>query len=403
MKILLASASPTARKIIRGILEKAGIPQENVLEVSEPKAIVATIKNSVGGLDLAVIDWDLPDLDGAALATQLRASMVAVGVLFCVHRGDQAAISEISKLGPYDWIERPFTDGAFQRKVDAFRKATRKATRREPKTTDGAGRLRAIASGNAPEFALPFLLQLPSNLIDALLKKAAKRRVAAGTILMQPKDVPEALHIVTRGEVEILEGAAGINSRTSGEGDPYGELAFMTGRPSEETVRAKTEVDVASVSKDELADVLRRYPRMGDYLSSLLSRHSKAMTARATTLSHADFKGTLDATPFADLIQLLGSTRKTGVLGFRDEARAGAIYLEDGEAVHAWTDTLKGEDAFFELASWKTARFAFRSITRKEPRTLKRATMILLVEAMRRMEARGDATPNPGDPSPVRR
>jgi CRP-like cAMP-binding protein len=89
----------------------------------------------------------------------------------------------------------------------------------------------------------------------------------------------------------------------------------MTARPAGETVRAKSEVVVASVSKSDLSDVLRRHPRMADYLSSLLSRHSKTMTARATTLSHADFKGTLDVTPFADLIQLLGSTRKTGVLG----------------------------------------------------------------------------------------
>jgi CRP-like cAMP-binding protein len=398
MKILLASPSPTARKIIRGILEKAGCPPEEVLETPEPREIFAAIKSAAGTLELAIVDWDLPELDASALARYLRASPNRVGLLFCIRRGDDAAIAEISRLGPYDWIERPFTDAAFQKKVGAFRKAVKKA-----KTTDGAGRLRAIASGNVPEFALPFLLQLPSNLIEDLLRKSTRRRFAAGTVLLKANEVPEALHLVTRGEVEILEGRAGIRSRVSGEGDPYGELAFMTGRASEETVRARTQVDVASVSKAELADVLRRTPRMADYLSSLLSRHSKAMSARATTLSHADFKGTLDATPFADLIQLLGSTRKTGILGFRDEARAGAIYLEDGEAVHAWTDTLKGEEAFFELAGWKTARFAFRSIRRQEPRTLQKPTMLLLVEAMRRMEGRSrDATPSPGAAAPGR-
>ncbi|HLY73390.1 MAG TPA: DUF4388 domain-containing protein, partial [Planctomycetota bacterium] len=70
----------------------------------------------------------------------------------------------------------------------------------------------------------------------------------------------------------------------------------------------------------------------------------------------------------------------------------------DGEAVHAWTETLQGEDAFFEIAGWSTARFAFRSIQRQEPRTLKVATMTLLLEAMRRQDerTRGERTPNPG-------
>jgi CRP-like cAMP-binding protein len=353
-------------------------------------------------VDLAVVDWDLPELDGPALARYLRASFAGrVGILFCVKYADLAALSGISELGPCDWIERPFGDEAFLKKVATFQQ--RAAER--AKADDSAKRLRAIAAGNDTEFALPFLLQLPSHLIDDLLKKSVRSRHAPGTVLLRPAEVPEALHLVTRGEVEILEGTAGIRSRVSGEGDPYGELAFMTGRPSEETVRARTQVEVASVAKAELSDVLRRHPRMADYLSSLLSRHSKTMTARATTLSHADFKGTLDVTAFADLIQLLGSTRKTGILGFRDDARSGAVYLEDGEAVHAWTEDLQGEEAFFEMAGWRTARFAFRSIRRQEPRTLKVATMTLLLEAMRRQDdrSRRDATPNPGTNAAVPR
>lgn len=393
MRILLASPSSAARRVLRGLLERGGIARGDVLETGDSKAIFAAFKDRADAPDFAVVDWDMPGLDAPALARHLRASFAGrVGVLFCVKSADCPAVSEISALGPFDWIERPFADEAFLKKVQAFRKAAEKA-----RADDSAKHLRAIASVRETDLALPFLLQLPSHLIDELLKKATRRRHSAGTVLLRPEDIPEALHIVTRGEVEILEGTAGIRSRVSGEGDPYGELGFMTARPVAQTVRARSDVDVASVSKAELSDVLHRHPRMADYLSSLLSRHSKAMTARATTLSHADFKGTMDTTPFADLIQLLGSTRKTGVLGFRDDARSGAIYLEDGEAVHAWTETLQGEAAFFELAGWRTARFAFRSIRRQEPRTLQTATMTLLLEAMRRLDdgARRDPTPSP--------
>ena len=398
MNILLASASPTARKILRGILEKAGHAPGDLVEATERKATFEAIRDSRRPLDLAVVDWDMPELDGVALTRFLKATpgKANVGVLFCVGEGGLASAPGSVGPGPYEWIERPFTDAAFLKKFQALRQSFDKA-----RADKSEQRLKAIASGKPEDLALPFLLQLPSGLIDDLLKKSIRQRHKPGTILLRVGETPEALHLVTRGEVEILEGTSGVRFRTSGEGDPYGELSFMTARPSEETVRAKTAVDTASVSKAELADVLQRHPRISGYLSSLLTRHSKTMTARATTLSHADFKGTLDATPFADLLQLLGSTRKTGVLGIRDDDRSGAIYLEDGEATHAWTEDLQGEEAFFALSSWKAARFAFRSIRRQEPRTLKRTTMILLLEAMRRQEEQ--STPPAATPGPRRR
>ncbi|RPH49712.1 MAG: DUF4388 domain-containing protein [Planctomycetota bacterium] len=398
MKVLLASSSPVGRRILRGLLERGGISRRDIVETGDRNGTLAAFKDPSGIPDFAVVDWDMPELDAPTFARNLRASFPArVGLLFCVKSADRAAVSEISGSCRFDWIERPFADDALLQKVEVLRKAAENA-----RAEDGAKQLRSIATGNDQEPTLPFLLQLPSNLIDDLLKKAVRSRHAPGTVLLRPDDVPEALHLVIRGEVEILEGTAGIRSRVSGEGDPYGEFAFMTCRPAGETVRARSQVEVAAVSKAELSEVLRLRPHMADYLSSLLSRHSKAMTARATTLSQADFKGTLDTTPFADLIQLLGSTRKTGVLGFRKDSRSGAIYLEDGEAVHAWTEALQGEDAFFELATWNLARFAFRSIRRQEPRTLKRAIMILLVEAMRRQEEMPDrnATPEGGRVAP---
>lgn len=396
MRILLASASSTARTILRGLLERSGCAREDLVEASAEKAVTAAFKDPAGPPALAVVDWDLPELDGPRFVRTLRETVGStVGVLFCIRGADLAALSDISGTGPIDWIERPFGDAPFLEKVRALREEVEKV-----RADASARRLQAVATGKEAQTAFPFLLQLPSHLIDDLLKKSSRSRHAPGTILLGPNDVPEALHLVTQGEVEILEGTSGVPSRVSGEGDPFGELAFMTARPAGETVRARTEVLVASVSKAELSDVLRRHPRMSEYLSWLLARHRKAITARATTLSHADFKGTLDGTPFPDLVQLLCSTRKTGVLGFRDDERSGAIYLEDGEAIHAWTETLKGEEAFYEIAGWTTARFAFRAIQRQEPRTLKVATMTLLVEAMRRQDeqTRGEETPSPGAP-----
>src|SRR5205814_3015294 len=117
------------------------------------------------------------------------------------------------------------------------------------------------------------------------------------------------------------------------------------------------------------------------------ARHQEALRERATTMTQSDFKGTFATMPFANVLQILNIGRKTGVLGVRHNERSGGIYLDNGEAVHAWTDDLEGEAAFYSLSGWMKAKFAFNSRRREERRTLTQPTITLLMEAMRRQEA----------------
>ena len=100
----------------------------------------------------------------------------------------------------------------------------------------------------------------------------------------------------------------------------------------------------------------------------------------------SDFKGTFDTMPFANVLQILNVGRKSGVLGIRMDEHSGGIYLDNGEAVHAWTESATGELAFYTLSGWTKAKFAFSSIRREEQRTLGKPTLTLLLEAMRRQE-----------------
>ena len=152
------------------------------------------------------------------------------------------------------------------------------------------------------------------------------------------------------------------------------------------TAQAVTEVLTASLSKSRIAELLRKHPGLDGQLSALMSRHKSVMTARATTIVQSDFKGTFDTMPFANVLQILSVGRKSGVLGIRQDELSGGIYLEQGEAVHAWTEDEKGEKAFYALSSWTKGKFAFNSMSREEERTLRKPTMTLLMEAMRRLE-----------------
>src|SRR5258707_4743447 len=161
MRILLASASSAARTILRGLLERAGCARDDPVEVGARKAVYAAFKDPAGAATLAVVDWDLPELDGPGFARFLRASFGdKVGVLFGVRADGLGALSEISGTGPVDCIERPFGDAPFLEKVRTLHEEAEKA-----RSDESAKRLRAIATGKEMQVALPFLLQLPSHLI----------------------------------------------------------------------------------------------------------------------------------------------------------------------------------------------------------------------------------------------
>src|ERR1041384_4664194 len=128
MRILLASSSSAARRILRGLLERAGIARRDFLESGDRKATFAAFKDPAGPPDFAVVDWDLPDLDAPALARYLQASFAGrVGVLFCIQPSERGAAEEVSGLGPFDWIERPFADDDFLKKIQVFVQSAQKA------------------------------------------------------------------------------------------------------------------------------------------------------------------------------------------------------------------------------------------------------------------------------------
>ena len=90
--------------------------------------------------------------------------------------------------------------------------------------------------------------------------------------------------------------------------------------------------------------------------------------------------------PFSNVVQLLNVTQKSGALNLKEGSLSGGLYFREGAVVHAWTGEMKGEAAFYHLAAWKKARFQFKSVPLQEPATITQSTMMLLMEAMRRLD-----------------
>jgi CheY-like chemotaxis protein len=386
MRVLLADDSVAMRTVYRKVLERIGQPAGSILEAKDGREVLAAFQNQDAPFDIIVFDWDLPGMDGLALMGQLKQAGLAgkVSVLFSVNRQQRALLPQAVRIGACESIDRPFTEEAFEKKFRALRPLS---------TREGGSSkaLRAVPPMPDTDQGQPFLARIPAAMVDDLLKLADEREHFTGAVLLRAGQICDSLHIVMRGQVDLT--SAGRTIRIIKEGDLFGEFSFMMSEPSGYTATAKTPVHMASLSKARISDLLRKHPGLSNHISSLMSRHKEVMTARATTIVQSDFKGTFDTMPFANVLQVLSIGRKTGVLGIRDEELSGGIYLDNGEAVHAWTGDSEGEEAFYALSGWTQAKFAFNSMRREERRTLTKATIMLLMEAMRRIEEKAPSTP----------
>ena len=244
MKILLADDSPAMRAVYRKALEKLGHTDREIVEAHEAREVVKVFQNLFTPIDLVIFDWDLPGMDGLGLMSHLKSLGLTetVAVLLSVNRQQRALLPQATKLGPCESIERPFTEEACETKLRGMGKTV------DIKKGESSKKLRVVPTLAEPDNGIPFLLRLPSAVIDDVLKLADERRHDAGAVLLKTGQVSDSLQIVTRGQVEIL--TTGRPARIVGEGDPVGEFSFMMSEPSTYTARAKTEVLTASLSKD---------------------------------------------------------------------------------------------------------------------------------------------------------
>ena len=97
--------------------------------------------------------------------------------------------------------------------------------------------------------------------------------------------------------------------------------------------------------------------------------------------------GAIDEVPLPDLLQLFGSSRKTGVLVVKTETDTGKVYLERGSIVFASindSDLLSAEKALHRILAWRHGTFYMEALEKIEIAVrIELSTEAALMEGMR--------------------
>jgi hypothetical protein len=124
---------------------------------------------------------------------------------------------------------------------------------------------------------------------------------------------------------------------------------------------------------------------------NMMSMPAPAMTPRRTiTGGGRSMQGTIDEIPLPDLMQLLSTSKKSGVLEIQSDQGLGRIYMDNGRIYYATINEafeVNPRKSLFRMLVWESGTFVLEPPDDKEfLEQLDDPTEALLMEAMRQLD-----------------
>ena len=114
MKILLVDDSRTIRNIQKNVLKQLG--HTDVLEAEDGVQALSIFGEQPP--DLALIDWNMPNMDGITLVRKIRESNKTVPLIMCTTEAEKTRVLEAVKAGVNNYIVKPFTVESLGEKIE---------------------------------------------------------------------------------------------------------------------------------------------------------------------------------------------------------------------------------------------------------------------------------------------
>jgi CRP/FNR family transcriptional regulator, cyclic AMP receptor protein len=155
---------------------------------------------------------------------------------------------------------------------------------------------------------IPLFRSLSADAIKRLDRQCAWRRWAAREWILDYKDDSADLYFVVRGHVRVLiQAASGKESilRDIHDGEFFGELAAIDGRPRSAAIVAVTDSILAKMSPPVFRGVVHEHPDVCDQLLSLLASQIRMLANRVDEFGKLDVRTRI----YAELLRLSRPSR----------------------------------------------------------------------------------------------
>jgi two-component system chemotaxis response regulator CheY len=116
MKILVVDDFSTMRRIVKNVLRQLGY--EHIEEAEDGAHALAKLRS--GGFGFMVSDWNMPNMDGLELLTQVRKdpALKDLPVLMVTAEAEKDKVVTAIRAGVNNYVVKPFTAETFKEKMD---------------------------------------------------------------------------------------------------------------------------------------------------------------------------------------------------------------------------------------------------------------------------------------------
>ncbi|MDH5681164.1 MAG: response regulator [Spirochaetota bacterium] len=117
MKILIADDSKLTRSVVRNVLMSNGYEKNNILEANNGTEALKLLDNNV--VELCVIDWLMPEMDGLELVKNLKSSIKhsKIPVIMMTVVSEYEKVHHALSLGIEDYIVKPLNEKALWNRI----------------------------------------------------------------------------------------------------------------------------------------------------------------------------------------------------------------------------------------------------------------------------------------------
>ena len=118
MNILVVDDSESMRRIIIRMLNDMGYT--NISQAENGVEAVNTVRRQA--VDLILLDWNMPEMDGLATVKHLREQGNRTPIVMVTTEGERSKVVTAAKAGVTNYILKPFEQDVLQRIVDSVLK-----------------------------------------------------------------------------------------------------------------------------------------------------------------------------------------------------------------------------------------------------------------------------------------
>jgi len=116
MKILLVDDSATMRRIQKTQLNALGLT--DIIEAGDGEEALKQLSGNMP-IDLILLDWNMPVMDGITFLRKVRENQVYKGVkiIMCTSESEKSKVVEALKAGANNYIVKPFKPESLKEKL----------------------------------------------------------------------------------------------------------------------------------------------------------------------------------------------------------------------------------------------------------------------------------------------